>query len=59
MRVRAKNLENTTEIKTVVGDKTKFTVDDPILKGKLFEYEFWMQKQNLSSETIRLKSHLS
>jgi len=52
--IEAKNLENTTETKTVVGDKTKLSIDDPTLKGKLLQYEYWMQKQNLSPETIRL-----
>ncbi len=52
----AKNLTNTTEIKTVVEDKANLTIVniDPTVKGKLLAYEFWMQKQNLSPETIRL-----
>ena len=50
----AKKLDYTTETKTVVGDKTKLAIDNPTIKGKLLEYEFWMQKQNLSPETIRL-----
>jgi hypothetical protein len=49
----AKKLD-ATETKTVVGDKTKLAIDDPTIKGKLLEYEFSMQKQNLSPETIRL-----
>jgi integrase len=49
----AKKLD-ATETKTVVGDKTKLEIDNPTIKGKLLEYEFSMQKQNLSSETIRL-----
>ena len=39
-----------------MGDKAKLTLEsiDPIVKGRLLAYEFWMQKQNLSPETIRL-----
>jgi integrase len=39
-----------------VGEKNheNLTTTDPVIKGKLLEYEFSMQKQNLSPETIRL-----
>jgi integrase len=51
----AKKMDPQTETKTVVGDKTtNLATATPIVKGKLLEYEFWMQKQNLSPETIRL-----
>jgi integrase len=52
----AKNLDTATETKTVAGGKANLKEDttDPTVKGKLLAYEFWMQKQNLSSETIRL-----
>jgi integrase len=43
-----------TETKTVAGETTATINIDPTTKGKLLSYEFWMQKQNLSQETIRL-----
>ena len=51
----AKNLNPTTEIKTVVGDKkSRLATLDPTIKGKILEYEFWMQKQGYVESTIRL-----
>ena len=50
----AEKIDHTAETKTVVGEKANFAIDNPTLKGKLLEYEFAMQKQNLSPETIRL-----
>jgi len=50
----AKNL-NSTETKTVVGDKkTNIIQVNPTVKGKLLEYEFWMQKQGYAESTIKL-----
>jgi len=52
---KAKKLDPTTETKTVVGDReTDPGTIDQTVKGKLLEYEFSMQKQNYSPETIRL-----
>jgi integrase len=48
-------LNPTTEIKTVVGDrKTNLGSLDPVIKGKILEYEFWIQKQGYAESTIRL-----
>jgi len=46
----AKNLNTTTEIKTVAG---KSLLDQQILKGKLLEFEFWMQKQGYAEPTVK------
>ena len=52
---KAKNLGPQTENRTVVGDrKTDLGTADQTVKGKILEYEFWMQKQNYSPSTIRL-----
>ena len=51
----AKKMDHTTETKTVVGDKTtNLATANPTVKGKLLEYEFWMQKQAYSPATIKL-----
>jgi integrase len=52
----AKKLEPTSKTKTVVGEQNheNLATTNPVVKGKLLEYEFWMQKQNRDPETIRL-----
>ena len=56
----AKNLADTTENKAVVGDR-KQLLDQQTLKGKLLEFEFYMQKQGQrpatsKSRVVRLKT---
>ena len=48
----AKNLDPQTEIKTVA-DGIRLLSDQPALKGKLLEFEFWMQKQGYKPPTIK------
>jgi integrase len=57
-----KNLTSPTEIKTVASDIKP--LDPQTLKGKLLEFEFWMQKQGYKTPTInnrivRLKTLIS
>jgi hypothetical protein len=47
---KAKNLDTATEIKTVAG---KSPLDQQTLKGKLLEFEFWMQKQGYAEPTVK------
>jgi integrase len=46
----AKNLEPQTETKTVAG---KSPLDQQTLKGKLLEFEFWMQKRGYAEPTVK------
>jgi integrase/predicted RNA-binding Zn-ribbon protein involved in translation (DUF1610 family) len=46
--LKVKNLENTTEIKAVVGEKDKLE-----LKGKLLQFAFYCQKEGMKPATIR------
>jgi integrase len=48
----SKNLSSATEIKTVA-DGIRLLSDKPALKGKLLEFEFWMQKQGYRPQTIK------
>ena len=48
----AKNLSSATETKTVA-DGIRLLSDQPALKGKLLEFEFWMQKQGYKPPTIK------
>jgi integrase len=36
--------------------KANLGTSDPTIKGKILEYEFWMQKQNYAPSTIRLNT---
>jgi integrase len=47
---KAKNLDQATETKTVAG---KSPIDQQTLKGKLLEFEFWMQKQGYAEPTVK------
>jgi integrase len=47
---KAKNLEPQTELKAVAG---KSLLDQQTLKGKLLEFEFWMQKQGYAEQTVK------
>lgn len=46
----AKNLDHATETKTVAGTSP---LDQQTLKGKLLEFEFYMQKQGYSEATVK------
>jgi integrase/predicted RNA-binding Zn-ribbon protein involved in translation (DUF1610 family) len=48
----SKNLDSAAEIKAVA-DGIRLLGDNPALKGKLLEFEFWMQKQGYKLPTIR------
>ncbi len=50
-RGEAKNLGSTTELKTVVGDR-KTSLDTQTIKGKLLEFEFYMQKKGFAASTV-------
>jgi integrase len=51
----SKNLNSTTETKTVAEESGKRTTGrkEQLVKGKLVEFEFWMQKQNYAEQTIK------
>ena len=49
---KAKNLDTATETKTVAG---KSPIDQQRLKGKLLEFEFWMQKQGYAEATVKYR----
>jgi integrase len=51
----AKNLDTTTQTKTVVGDEKQTHAD---LKGKLVEYLWHLKKQGYSEETVKTRAKL-
>jgi integrase len=50
-------LKPQTEIKTVAGDR-KTTIDKQTLKGKLLEFEFWLNKQGYDEKGAKNRAYL-
>jgi len=55
--LKVKNLDLTTETKTVAGDR-KTTQHQQTVKGKILEFAFWMQKQGYAQQTITNRSYM-
>ncbi len=53
--IGAKNLDLAAETKTTVADGIRLLSDRQALKGKLLEFEFWMQKQGYKPQTIKAR----